>query len=169
MGILKQIRLKELLHYNQTTGAFIRLVARGNGTVGTVAGAQNRRGYIRILIDGHMYRAHRLAFLYMDGEFPDAEVDHINQNRSDNSWANLRSVTRQENGKNQKLHANNTSGTMGVYWRKDSEKWVAEIHVDGDRFHLGTFSLKTKAIDARKAAQNKHGFHRNHGAPIGAM
>ena len=155
-------RLKQLLSYNETTGIFTRIVGRGNRRAGSEAGGKNiSDGYHRIYVDGYLYRTHRLAWLYVYGEWPDDQIDHINQNKADNRICNLRAVTRSENQKNYPKKKNNKSGVTGVYRRYN--RWVAQIGVNGTKIHLGCFHDIADAAEARKMAEIKYGFHKNHG------
>ncbi len=87
---LTQERLKEVLSYNPETGIFTRNPGiRGGEKVGT-----NSHGYVSIMVDGYLYQAHRLAWLYMEGYMPEQEIDHISRKRDDNRWCNLRVVNR---------------------------------------------------------------------------
>lgn len=122
-----------------------------------------RNGYRRVQLDHVNYRAHRLIWFYIHGEFPENQIDHINGNRSDNHIENLRDVTSRENNMNQKKYVNNNSGTTGVCWQKQKEKWYAFINIDGKRKHLGYFTNKDEASVVRKAAEVEYGFHENHG------
>lgn len=119
-------------------------------------------GYKQGRIFGRKYLAHRIIWKLVHGTDPE-QVDHINGIRDDNRIENLRSVTSQENLKNQKMCSNNTSGVMGVYWYKRLGKWSARIMVAGKNKHLGYFTDKFDAIKARKNAEKEHGFHTNHG------
>ncbi len=160
--IITQKRLKELLHYCPETGDFTRLVRTAYCVqIGDVAGGLTLNGYIHISIDGERYYAHRLAFLYMTGEWPIDQVDHDNQIRSDNRWDNLNQATYATNGKNTSMRSDNTSGVVGVSWHKQT--WRARIEINGKRKHLGCFINIKDAIEARKAANIKYGFHQNHG------
>jgi len=97
------------------------------------------------------------------GAWPPDQIDHVNGVRTDNRIENLRSVTHAENGRNQAIPRNNTSGVMGVARRTRGKKWHAQIKVGGKQIHLGSFDDKDEAIAARAAADIEHGFHENHG------
>jgi len=107
--------------------------------------------------------AHRVIWAMQTGSWPDSDIDHINGDRADNRWSNLRSVSRSVNAKNACLRSNNTSGQMGVFWAKQIGRWRAVIWVDGKRISLGCFIGFEDAKAARKDAEIKHGFHNNHG------
>ena len=162
--MITQERLMGLFHYNPDDGVFTRLVVLSNNTkIGDVAGSIGPLGYLRISIDNRSYACHRLAFLYMTNAFPENDTDHINGVRHDNRWVNLRSVSHKDNQKNQKVRKSNKTGHIGVYWREDTRKWSVRIGVNGRLLALGCFSDINDAVAARKAAQEKHGFHENHG------
>lgn len=161
--ILTQDQLKQKLHYNPKTGLFTwRIRPSRRAKIGDIAGYLSTSGYIRIGISGNSYKAHRLAFLYMTGTFPKS-VDHIDHNRSNNEWENLRAANHKINSHNRSLNFNNTSGFNGVVWDGDCKKWRASIFVEGKRIHLGRYINQTDAIEARKAANFKYSFHPNHG------
>ena len=162
--MITQKELKELLHYDPETGIFTRLKSVSSGArKGDIAGHSTGNGYLQIGIKGRYYRAHRLAWLYMTGEWPKDQIDHINHIRTYNRWVNLREATNQENHKNQTLKSTNTSGVCGVYFRNDTLKWAAFIWVNDKPTNLGSFTDKFEAICARKASENKYGYHANHG------
>lgn len=148
-------RLKDLLAYDPKTGTFTRLVGRPgpNGHVGAVAGCNNGQGYIRLYVDGKPYKAHRLAWFYMTGEWVD-EVDHRNTVRSDNRWDNLREATRGQNRTNCAAYKNNTSGLKGVSLYRRTGKWKAQIQKSGQKHFLGYFDTPEAAHDAYAKAAN---------------
>lgn len=144
--MLTQKRLKELLAYDPATGILTRLIRTSNCVhIGDVAGRPQKQGYLRIMIDGASYLVHRLAFLYMTGKWPKAGVDHINLNKTDNRWLNLREATKAQNSMNRCAPANNTSGYKGVHWDKQNSKWRARIKVSGKSIHIGLFNTKKEA------------------------
>lgn len=153
---------RELLDYNPETGEFHWKVARnsygGKVRPGVIAGTPNGQGYVFIGVIGQIWRAHRLAWLFMNGKTPPKgfEVDHINGDRADNRWPNLRLVTRSQNNMNQGVKRNNRSGCKGVSLRKDTQKWHARITVGGVITLLGNFDRLEDAIDARRNAEIKH-------------
>jgi hypothetical protein len=127
-------------------------------------------GYRRIGIRLNGYnkhiKAHRLAWFMFYGETP-KQIDHINGDRSDNRISNLRSVEKEENSKNLGLSKRNTSGTSGVSFCNTRKKWCAKGLVGRTRKHLGYFSTKQEAIDARSKFETEMGYHPNHGARTG--
>ena len=164
---ITQERLKYLLSYDPETGEFTRLIGGRGRRAGEIAGCLKRdsggKVYIYIQIDGRTYLAHRLAWLYTFGAWPENQIDHLDQNSLNNRLINLRDVTNAENGKNQKMSNRNSSGFTGVYFHNKAQKWEAQIKVNFKRIYLGLFELKDDAITARKNAEVKYGFHPNHG------
>lgn len=149
---LKQDRLKRLLHYFPEEGKFYWLVNKSSAKMFDEAGSLQKDGYIIIGIDKKSYLAHRLAFLFMTGEVPEY-VDHINGDRSDNRWENLRPCSLSENNRNRKITNKNTSGVKGVSWHKASGKWQVQLSVKGNN-HFGLYSsleeAEKRAIEVRK-------------------
>lgn len=161
--MLTQETLKSLLHYNQASGVFTWKISTSDRIkVGDIAGCLTK-GYVVIRIDKKLYRSHRLAYLYIIGEMPAHEIDHINGIKNDNRWVNLRGVTSQENRRNTPLPKDNASGAMGVYWDASRQKWLAHIGISGKRVYLGRYDKWLHAAVARKKAEIKYGFHPNHG------
>lgn len=159
---ITQEYLKSVLHYDPDTGIFTRRSLKGTPAAGKVAGSI-QHGYRAIQIDGKKYYAHRLAFLYMTGEFPPLQVDHINGSRSDNRISNLRSVEQSINMQNMKLYSRNSSGVSGVTWHKRHKKWQAHITAFRQEIYLGEFDDWFEAVCKRKSAEVYHGFNENHG------
>lgn len=152
---LTQKRLKEILHYDPETGVFTWLVDRGNNAVkGLTAGYLDQRGYIYIGISGKLYRAHRLAWLYMEGFFPrNIGIDHEDQIKHHNWWSNLRLASQQCNMRNCGNPKNNTSCVKGVCWDKWSQKWRARVRVLGKQIYLGLYKSFDNAVCARLAGE----------------
>ena len=99
----------------------------------------------------------------MDGQFPQNETDHINGEREDNRWDNLRSVDAGENSKNTKKRSDNTSGIQGVHWAKRNKHWHVYINEKGGRTNLCYTHDFFEACCVRKSAELEYGFHQNHG------
>jgi hypothetical protein len=151
--------LRANFEYHPLTGIFYRKwPAMGLKMVG----GPNPRGYIHIKFGNRTYYAHRLAWLYRYGSFPDSQIDHINGIKNDNHIVNLRPVTSTGNSRNQKQYSTNTSGRTGVHWCKRENKWVSSIKVGGKSIQLGLHHVKEDAVASRKAAEKKYGFHENH-------
>ena len=157
--MLTQSRLKELMHYNPDTGVFTWLKSRGGGVkAGDIAGVLHHSGYVLIRTGGKVYLAHRLAWLYKAGCWPADMVDHINRNKADNRWCNLREATRSQNAQNAGLQENNTSGVRGVHWNKREGKWCVRCMLGGKRYSFGLYDdLKTAAAVAADARKKLYG------------
>lgn len=155
MSELTQEKLKELLTYDPETGIFTWDDSRGRCKKGSKAGTLQSDGYIQIRIAGVCYYAHRLAWLYINGNWPLQEIDHRNQIKTDNKFKNLREVTRSENGQNRKTLTSNSSGFKGVCWDKRTNKWIARIKLKGKRRHLGYYEKAEDASEAYKKAQEE--------------
>ena len=148
----------DLFHYEPKTGLFINKTTRNpRAPIGQLAGYTNTIGYVVIQVNSRKIHAHRLAWFYMTGEWPSHQIDHINRNRSDNRFCNLRPVTSAENMQNTTDRTNNTSGHRGVTWHKQRQKWQAQISVNNKHKYLGLFDNLEDAIAARTNAVNQ--FH----------
>ena len=113
-------------------------------------------GYIRIKVNGKLYRAHRLAFLYMTGSTPLDCTDHINGIKNDNRWCNLREATKQENRHNTGVQKNNTSGFKGVSWHKHAKKWRARARFNKKEIHIGYYNDANLASEAYNSFAKEH-------------
>lgn len=145
--MITQKRLKKLLYFDPEIGFFIWLIPSKRVKVGCVAGSLTHEGYVRIGIGSEQYQAHRLAWLYVTGEWPIDEIDHINGARDDNAWANLREASRSMNSQNQRRSCStNKLGVLGVTaFRK---KYRATIGVNGKQIWLGLHATPAKASAA---------------------
>lgn len=152
-------KLKKILQYNPDTGVFTWLVDIARHIkAGSVAGYKDWRGYIIIGISGKNYKAHRLAWFYMTGEWPE-NIDHKNRNKSDNRWLNFKNATYLENNKNKSIQKNNTSKVTGVSRNKRDKTWCAYISINEKRTTLGNLKDFFEAVCLRKSAENKHGYY----------
>ena len=151
-------RLREVLHYEPMTGIFTWLISRGNAAKGKRAGATNNdNGYITIAVDCVRYLAHRLAWLYQTGIWPDDLIDHRDLDGSNNSWNNLRSATNSQNCCNKTCRSDNKLQLKGVSLLP-SGRWRATIYANGKQKHLGVFQTKYDAHAAyTKSAAEFHG------------
>lgn len=141
--------LRELLHYDRATGIFRWRVTRtGTARAGSIAGRTSNKGYRQIKVYGNHYFAHRLAWLWVHGEWPSAGIDHINTDKTDNRIENLRQASPSQNGANRPVQSNNTSGLKGVCWNRASKKWQASAMVGGRLKYLGLFDSREEAHGA---------------------
>jgi hypothetical protein len=140
-------RLKELVHYCPDTGIFTWAKTRRGCRLGDTVGCRMKHGYIGIRLDDTLYLAHRLVWLYVHGNWPADQIDHIDGNRANNKLANLREVTNMENAQNTRNpRPNNKSGFLGV--RKENSKWLAEIKVNYKPTRIGLFDTPEEAHQA---------------------
>ena len=138
-------QLKDRYIYNPDTGLFTRICKTGGKHTGKTLSKNKSKydcghiQYKQITINGKVYQAHRLAWLYMTGKWPENFVDHINRDSSDNRWNNLREATYTENNRNRSIGKDNTSGYKGVSFHKGTNKYRAEIKINGKNKHLGYY------------------------------
>jgi hypothetical protein len=151
-------RLRELLDYDPGTGVFVWRMKKARASAGDVAGFSTSHGYFAIKVDGHRCYAHRLAWLYVYGEWPVDHVDHINGNGEDNRICNLRDVPRTINAQNmRRAHADSRhSKLLGVSSSHSLKNpWAAHISINGKLRHLGHYPTQELAhaayLDAKRA------------------
>lgn len=147
-------RLRRVLSYDRDTGLFVRRIAAPNAEVGTIAGYIDVNGYRCLDVDGRPYKAHRLVWFYVTGTMPVEYIDHVNGQKSDNRFANLRLATNSQNQANRGLAQTNTSGTTGVRFEEGRQKWRASITIRGTAINLGRFATKEEATAAYQTARN---------------
>jgi HNH endonuclease/AP2 domain len=152
--------LKKSISYNPTSGKFTWLIARGPAIRGAEAGclADRGNGYKIVLIglNRKLYRAHRLAWLFVYGKWPKGRLDHRDGDPTNNRISNLREATQSQNMGNSKKPNYNTSGLKGVFWHARACKWSSQIRADGKKYHLGLFETKEASHLAYKSAAIKH-------------
>jgi len=145
---ITQAELKAILHYDPHTGLFTWVKSPSiKKLVGKVAGTTREGAYVIINIRKNMYFAHRLAWLYLHGEFPEKFIDHVNLDKRDNRISNLRLVNKAENQQNQvKAPAHNKStGLLGASYNKNAKRFESGIKLNGKRKHLGFFATAEEA------------------------
>ena len=149
---ITQSELRELLDYDQESGFFYwKKTSCPRLEIGEVAGYITH-GYVKITVGGVKYYAHQLAWLYVYGEWPKGDLDHIDMDRSHNWISNLRPATASQNAANAGLYNSNSSGIKGVAFAKRERKWKAYIRKDGNLIHLGYFARLEDAAAARHNA-----------------
>jgi hypothetical protein len=151
-------RLRAVLRYEPETGVFTWRHARRGVVAGSIAGCLSKEsGYVLICIDGCLYRAHRLAWLYVKRQWPPRLLDHRDRDRANNRWTNIRMADDKQNSENTSLRSDNESGIRGVAWNRG--RWRARIFSGGREIHLGRFDDLLSAAGARLAAERKHFTH----------
>ena len=152
--MITQAELKNLIHYDPDTGSVYRL------PLGLLVDCKDSCGYVIVKVKGKIYKAHRLAFLFMVGRFPEGDVDHVNMIRSDNRWCNLREATRQQNNVNVRSKPGSSSRFLGVTFSKTHKKWAARIRTSEGRRLLGYFDDEAEAArEYHFAAKVEFGEH----------
>jgi hypothetical protein len=135
------------VEYNPETGIFTRVFSNHPKIkIGDVAGTKSKEGYVSLRIETVVYKAHRLAWLYMTGEMPTKLIDHINGDPSDNRWCNLRQASNKENCNNQKIRSTNNTGYKGVMRTKDGSAFCMQI------CHNGRYTIEYPFSTAEEAA-----------------
>lgn len=154
--------LKSILNYDPLSGEFIwrsradRSPWWNNRYGGKRAGYISPIGYCHIGINDRLYAAHRLAWIIMTGEDTRDQIDHIDCNKSNNAFANLRRASHAQNQQNRHAQSNSASGIKGVCWHKGGRKWAAKLKVGKRYYHLGLFDTIDDAASAYAAAVKEH-------------
>ena len=165
MTEITQQYLKSILTYDPETGVFtwkerqdVQWPAQWNGRYpGKLAGSKQvykHISYWRIEINRKIYRAHRLAWLYMTGEWPSQEIDHIDGNGLNNRFSNLRLASHSQNICNSRVRRDNKLGIRGVSRR--GNRFRARIRISGKRIDLGYFDTPEEASVAYQKAAQEH-------------
>lgn len=161
--------LRSRLHYDAKTGDFTWLPCEAASTTwnkryaGTQAGTADQ-GYVRIYICGRMWRAHRLAWLYVYGELPSGGLDHRDLNKSNNAIGNLRLADQSHNAANARVRSSNRARLKGVNIDHRDGRISASIYFSGRKRHLGTFASIEDAHAAYcEAAKRQWGEFSNSG------
>lgn len=141
---ITQAQLQAVLSYDPQSGAFTWLETRGSIKAGQLAGYA-KRGYVAVNVFNGWCTAHRLAWLWMTGEWPTSFVDHRDGNGLNNSWANLRLATLSQNAANMVLSKRNKSGFKGVSFNKAVGRWQAGLKHKGRSYHLGLHDTPEQA------------------------
>jgi hypothetical protein len=156
--LITQTELHEIVIYDKETGVFTNKIIRPPCFVGKVLGTKDTKGYLKIGIKNKVYSAHKLAWLYVYGELPKNQIDHINGVKDDNRISNLRDIPSQWNTQNQhKAPKNSKTGFLGVSWSTQKNKFRSCITVDGLQKHIGFFDKAQDAAVAYQLAKQK--FH----------
>ncbi len=145
---LDHAAVTSLLDYEPDTGLLRWKVRSPRAKIGAIAGTMTSDGYIAVTIKGRKYPAHRLAWFYVHGTWPEHLLDHINGSPCDNRLDNLRPATYSENQANRKRNRNNRSGFTGVFFVPTKHRWVASIGGWKNRTRLGYFTTPHKAAQA---------------------
>lgn len=156
----------ELFHYEPSSGKLFWRERRSSKIPENMEAnsVDNRYKYLRVNVGGKLHMVHRVIAVLMGVKLRKNDfVDHIDHDRQNNRWENLRIVTKEGNTKNLSMYKKNKLGVTGVYQQKDSHRFIAHIRVNGRKMHLGCFKTLEEAIIVRKSAEFLYGFHPNHG------
>jgi hypothetical protein len=138
-------------------------VSRGCVKAGSTVGGVNSKGYVHVMINGVLFKAHRVIWLLVYKVWPTDQIDHINGNKRNNTIVNLREVSRQENQRNAKLRRDNASGVVGVSFITSQKRWRGYIVVNNEQINSPNYRFKWSAIVWRRQMNKKYQFHENHG------
>lgn len=150
--MISHSRLLEVLEYSPDTGDFKWIASNHRVKAGDLAGTVSSKGYVLIKVDGVSYRAHRLAWFYVNGVWPTKDLDHEDRTKLNNRMKNLREATHSMNMHNRGVPGHNISGVKGVSWYARTGTWRASYQLGKKEVHLGYFKSKEKAIEIRNSA-----------------
>ena len=166
--MLTREKLASVMTFDPEKGRFFWIEGAGRGKpAGKEVGSFDAHGYGQINVFGKIWKEHRLVWLWLHGEMPEQQVDHINHDRRDNRPENLRLADNMENHKNRPMQNSNKTGCPGVWYDRPNDRYRVYITVDKKRINLGSTKTLDDAIKMRMAANTKYGFHENHGVTVG--
>ena len=151
--MLTQARLKAVFFYDPVVGVFIRRLKQLGAKVGKISGCLRSDGYLTTSIDGKPHKCHRLAWLYMTGNWPCYEIDHIDGDRANNKFLNLRDIPKWANIQNQRKAQkhNHSTGVLGVF--PNGSGFASRLSVNSKKVYLGTFHTVEEAHQAYLTAK----------------
>jgi hypothetical protein len=159
---LTQELVKRIFEYDPLTGVVVwRKATSSKNLIGNVAGAKTKAGYLRVRIYGKDVFLHHVIWVYMTGKIPEREIGHVDGNKTNNVWSNLREGRYNyhqhlPNRINKKIYNTNKSGYTGVFWNKRKQKWQATIMFNQKHIYLGIYGDIMKAVAAREKAEKKY-------------
>lgn len=157
-------QILEYLSYDKESGNFTWIKSPVSHVhEGSNAGFYAKNGYVHIGFGGRLYRAHRLAWFLVYGDWPKKHLDHIDRNKHNNAISNLRECTDSQNGQNCRKAKGKTSRYVGVSYDKHRDSWQAYITIHRKRKVLGRFKTEELAAEAYREAKEK--LHTFHGEP----
>jgi len=160
--MITQEFIKELFEYKDGE-LYWKMSFNQKIVIGSKAGGLHRHGYMNIQINKKKYKTHRLVFLYHYGYLP-KEIDHIDNDKTNNNIDNLRPATRSENMKNMGFHSKNKSGAKGVSWHKASNRWTVQLMVNNKKKYFGIYKdIELADLVAQEARNKYHKEFANHG------
>jgi len=148
MRKVTSLELEKLIDYDSVTGIFKRIKTLGPCAAGSIVGTRASNGYLSVMVNGESYLLHRLAWLITTGDWPTGQIDHVDGNRTNNAFRNLRDATGSQNQYNRKRQINNTSGFKGVSYHKKTGRYRATININKKQISLGYFKTADKAHQA---------------------
>jgi len=160
MADITQEEVKQAFNY--ADGALTWAIRPANRVhIGDKAGFLDNQGYLRVRFKGKLWSVHQLVYLMFHGFVPEM-IDHIDQDKTNNSIENLRSVTRAQNRYNCKARRNSVSGVKNVHWHKPSGKYAVKIKANGITHHLGAFAdlefAELLAVEARDKFHKQYAY-----------
>ena len=136
--------VKELFDYRDG-----KLVRRNGRYAGPVKGTKTQAGYLMLKSKDVMYYYHRVVWLWHNGDWPENQIDHIDQDKTNNKIENLRDVTQSVNNYNRPMMGHNRSGVNGVSYRQGKDRWIVYM----GKTYVGSFAQFDDAVAARKQAE----------------
>ncbi len=148
--------LKSIIQYDRKTGVLRRIFDYGTcRPCNVVLNSVSKDGYIKVGVFGKTYSAHRIAWFYVRGRWPVGDIDHIDGNKTNNAFSNLREVSHSVNIQNQtKAHKGSASKLLGVS-AAPFGKWVARISAGGKNKYLGHYKSPESAHEVYLEAKRK--------------